>query len=287
MASSGIKLGREDYKKKKELEEFRKLGAAPAEVDDDGYSINPHIPQYMAEAPWYLSNGRPGLRHQRLNKDISKIAKVGAVIKRGFRYDEDGNLIRNKKWTKGCCENCGASTHKTKECVYRPRKIKAKFVSTNIAPDEVIPTLEGGKVYSYDGKRDRWNNYNIANHQLIIERHQKVEKARRDKKAAELDRQILDEKNLKKLKKKAKRVKPKKKTKKSGTNGGDQEEIDSDDEDSSDSDSDDSDDSDLDSDDGIKDRGEVIQRFDSKKRQTVRNLRIREDLPKYLRNLSM
>eukprot|EP01083_Nonionella_stella_P115881 343926_1 len=80
MASSGIKLGREDYKKKKELEEFRKLGAAPAEVDDDGYSINPHIPQYMAEAPWYLSNGRPGLRHQRLTKDTSKIAKVGHIV---------------------------------------------------------------------------------------------------------------------------------------------------------------------------------------------------------------
>jgi len=42
----------------------------------------------------------------------------------------------------------------------------------------------------------------------------------------------------------------------------------------------------LDSDEGLKDKGEVIQRFDSKHRQTVRNLRIREDLPKYLRNLS-
>merc|ERR1712154_349437 len=114
----------------------------------------------MAEAPWYLSNGRPGLRHQRLNKDISKIAKVGNIVKRGYKYDEDGNLIRK-------------------------RKFKAKYRATNIAPEEHIQSLEDDKIYTYDGKRDRWNNYNIANHQLIIERHEKIEKYRRDKKAAE------------------------------------------------------------------------------------------------------
>lgn len=298
MASSGMKLGREDYKKKKELEEFRKLGAAPAEVDDDGYSINPHIPQYMAEAPWYLSNGRPGLRHQRLNKDISKIVKVGHTLKKGLKKDENGNYIKNKKWIKGSCENCGASTHKTKECVYRPRKIKAKYNNANIKPDEYLESQQDkDNIYTYDGKRDRWNNYNIANHQLIIQRHQKISQYRRQKKAEELDKQIIDQntskKKLKKLKQKAKKVKPAKKTKKKGNVNGEkdgddeEEEISSDDNDSSDSDSDDSDDSDLDSDDDMKDRGEVIQRFDSKKRQTVRNLRIREDLPKYLRNLSM
>eukprot|EP00493_Phyllostaurus_siculus_P004813 UN04836 len=36
----------------------------------------------------------------------------------------------------------------------------------------------------------------------------------------------------------------------------------------------------------MKDSGKVIQRFDSNARQTVRNLRIREDFPKYLRNLN-
>eukprot|EP00494_Astrolonche_serrata_P017292 UN17474 len=36
----------------------------------------------------------------------------------------------------------------------------------------------------------------------------------------------------------------------------------------------------------MADKGKVIQRFDTKTRQTVRNLRIREDFPKYLRNLN-
>merc|ERR1712228_990941 len=93
-------------------------------------------------------------------------------------------------------------------------------------------------------------------------------------------------KQLKKLKKKAKKVKSVKKTSSKKDDKSDGEEVESSDATSSDSDSDDSDDSDLDSDEGLKDKGEVIQRFDSKARQTVRNLRIREDMPKYLRNLN-
>merc|ERR1719373_898671 len=50
----------------------------------------------------------------------------------------------------------------------------------------------------------------------------------------------------------------------------------------SDSDSDDSSDDDED----MKDKGQVMQSFDSKQRQTIRNLRIREDRAKYLYNLN-
>jgi hypothetical protein len=51
--------GREAYRKAQELEEARKAGLAPAAVDEDGKEINPHIPQYMAAAPWYLNNDKP------------------------------------------------------------------------------------------------------------------------------------------------------------------------------------------------------------------------------------
>lgn len=51
--------GREAYRKAQELEEARKAGLAPAALDEDGKEINPHIPQYMAAAPWYLNNNKP------------------------------------------------------------------------------------------------------------------------------------------------------------------------------------------------------------------------------------
>lgn len=50
---------REEHRKQQELEEARKAGLAPAEIDEEGKEINPHIPQYMSSAPWYLNADKP------------------------------------------------------------------------------------------------------------------------------------------------------------------------------------------------------------------------------------
>ena len=65
MASSSLQYKtREDAKRARELDEARKAGLAPAEVDaETGQAINPHIPQYMTNAPWYLSQDKPSLKH--------------------------------------------------------------------------------------------------------------------------------------------------------------------------------------------------------------------------------
>ena len=47
---------RENRRKQLELEGARKVGLPPAEVDEDGKEINPHIPHYMCYAPGYLSS---------------------------------------------------------------------------------------------------------------------------------------------------------------------------------------------------------------------------------------
>ncbi|KAJ9152897.1 hypothetical protein P3X46_026405 [Hevea brasiliensis] len=67
---------REDHRKQIELAEARKAGLAPAEVDEDGREINPHIPQYMSSPPWYLDNSqKPSLRHQRKRKSDPNYSK--------------------------------------------------------------------------------------------------------------------------------------------------------------------------------------------------------------------
>ena len=67
------KMTREDWRKKEDLEEQRKLGNAPAEVDEEGKDINPHIPQYISSVPWYVDPSKmPTLKHQRPQPEKQK-----------------------------------------------------------------------------------------------------------------------------------------------------------------------------------------------------------------------
>ncbi|XP_069027413.1 pre-mRNA-splicing factor SLU7 [Embiotoca jacksoni] len=235
------KMTREDWRKKKELEEQRKLGNAPAEVDEEGKDINPHIPQYISSVPWYIDpSKRPTLKHQRPQfESEEQYSNIAEWYKRGVQ--ETGLAT---KFRKGACENCGAMTHKKKDCLERPRKVGARYTGTSIAPDEhsqVQLSLD------YDGKRDRWNGYDPEDHQRIVEEYAKVDLAKRTLKAQKLQDELA-----------------------SGKLDQTEREHDSEDEDE---------------DKYADDVDMPGQNFDSKRRITVRNLRIREDTAKYLRNL--
>lgn len=226
------KKSREDWRKAKELEEARKAGTAPAAVDEEGKDINPHIPQYISTAPWYYGSAGPTLRHQRPQEEKkTQYSSIDEWYKKGV---DTSKVIT--KYRKGACENCGAMTHKKKDCMERPRKVGAKFSGAKIAHDEFIqPNI----VSDYDGKRDRWSGYDPAQHREIVEEYQKVEEAKRALKAAKLK---------------------------------------------------DNPDAELSADEEDEDKyvDEVDMpgtKVDSKQRITVRNLRIREDTAKYLRNL--
>lgn len=235
------KMTREDWRKKKELEEQRKLGNAPAEVDEEGKDINPHIPQYISSVPWYIDpSKRPTLKHQRPQSESQKqYSAIGEWYKRGV---QENSLTT--KYRKGACENCGAMTHKKKDCLERPRKVGAKFTGTGIAPDEHSQVQLD---LDYDGKRDRWNGYDPEEHQRIVEEYAKVDLAKRTLKAQKLQDELA-----------------------SGKLDPTEREHDSEDEDE---------------DKYADDIDMPGQNFDSKRRITVRNLRIREDTAKYLRNL--
>merc|ERR1711913_16185 len=76
------------------------------------------------------------------------------------------------KYRKGACENCGAVTHKKRDCLERPRKIGAKYSGANFAPDE---SLQPKLALDFDGKRDRWNGYNPDEHREVIEEFKKLD----------------------------------------------------------------------------------------------------------------
>ncbi|XP_060524115.1 pre-mRNA-splicing factor Slu7 [Cylas formicarius] len=224
------KKSREDWRKAKELEEARKAGTAPAAVDEEGKDINPHIPQYISNAPWYYGTTGPTLKHQRPQEEKQRqYSGIDEWYKRGL----DTTKIVTK-YRKGACENCGALTHKKKDCMDRPRKVGAKYSGTNMLPDEFV---QKNLALSFDGKRDRWSGYDPGEHKSVLEEFQKVEEAKRQLKAEKLDANQSDE-------------------------GEDQDE------------------------DKYVDEVDMPgTKVDSKQRITVRNLRIREDTAKYLRNL--
>ncbi|KAI9029388.1 pre-mRNA-splicing factor SLU7 [Hyaloraphidium curvatum] len=240
MSAATSKLTREEFRKQKDLEAARKAGTAPAEVDEEtGRDINPHIPQYISKAPWYIDTGAVSLGHQR-----------GTVGKAQKDVTADEWALKGakgpaaSKYRKGACENCGAMTHKTKECIERPRKLGAKWTNRDIAPDEIVLSVEDG----WDEKRDRWKGYDSAEHLRMVEEFELVDQERRKLKAEELERRLQEAQGDEAAEAVAEQEQDEDKYADSADMPG--------------------------------------QKVDTKTRTTIRNLRIREDTAKYLRNLN-
>jgi Pre-mRNA splicing Prp18-interacting factor len=244
------KLSREEFRRQKDLDAARKAGTAPAALDEEGKAINPHIPQYISQAPWYLDTGLPSLAHQRRPDYDSGSNKLDDWYTRGQKAGPAAT-----KYRKGACENCGAMTHKLKDCLERPRKKGAKFTGKDIQADEIIQDVQPG----YAAKRDRWNGYDASEHKRIYDEYAAIEAARQKLREEEIDNQTTTD--LAAVRKVAK-----------AKTGGDDEFGSSDEEDADE--------------DKYADAADAVgQKMDTKTRITVRNLRIREDTAKYLRNL--
>jgi len=271
MSGTG-RQSREDHKKARELEELRKAGTIAPEVDEDGNMVNPHIPQYMSQAPWYLDQ-KVGLKHQK--GWMEKITKTGS---------ESRSVMGQGRRKKGVSKTRDEFGELVKPTVKRRGK---QVEEPTIAP------RDNGYDDSYDGKHDRWNGYDPSQYKQVIDRHEALDNARRKKKATELDQKMsqkMAKKAAKTAKKEERRLKKEQKLQEKaaeGTLGSDK----------SDSDNDSDSDSDSDGSDGgddMKLRNEDNQmgsKFDNHEggskgiRTTVRNLRIREDTAKYLYNL--
>ncbi len=141
-------------------------------------------------------------------------------------------------------------THTVKDCLERPRKVGAKYTGQDIQADDVISSIDLG----FEAKRDRWNGYDPEDHVQVVKDWEVVEEKRAQLREAKMKEKLeAGELDAKK--------------------------------DASSSDSEDDDE--ADGGDKYAEEADVVgQHVDAKSRVTVRNLRIREDTAKYLKDLS-
>lgn len=108
---------------------------------NSGKLINPHNPEYITKRPWYLGESGPSLNHHAKQRSDATLGLQEAeeILARKPKF-----VGRATTYRKGACENCGAMTHKKKDCLERPRSLakSAKVSGMDIAPDEGLTKLD-------------------------------------------------------------------------------------------------------------------------------------------------
>lgn len=143
---------------------------------------NEYIPSFISKKPFYLEgpdSENDYLDHQRLQNAAPDQSKW---------YDRGKRLgPAATKFRKGACENCGAMTHKTKECLSRPRAKGAKWTGKDIQADEVVQDVQLG----WDAKRDRWNGYDATEYRAVIAEYEELESLKKSAKGSDTNGQKL------------------------------------------------------------------------------------------------
>ncbi|CZR64128.1 probable step II splicing factor [Phialocephala subalpina] len=131
---------------------------------------NEYIPSFISKKPFYIGDDDQNdyLEHQRLQK--------AAQSDQSKWYDRGKKLgPAATKFRKGACENCGAITHKTKECLSRPRAKGARWTGKDIQADEVVQDVSLG----WDAKRDRWNGYDPKEYKAVVDEYSQMEELKK------------------------------------------------------------------------------------------------------------
>jgi len=145
-------------------------------VEPAAKGVNEYIPSFISKKPFYVADDEDStsdyLEHQRLQKSAADQAALASQ-----RWYDRGRKLgpAATKFRKGACENCGAMTHKTKDCLSRPRKQGAKWTGKDIQADEVLQDVSLG----WDAKRDRWNGYDAKEYGQVVEEYTALEEMKR------------------------------------------------------------------------------------------------------------
>ncbi|KAF7563894.1 hypothetical protein G7046_g233 [Stylonectria norvegica] len=132
---------------------------------------NIYIPSFISKRPFYAGeegdeDDKDYLKHQRREEKNENSQWYNRGRKAGPAAT---------KYRKGACENCGAMTHKAKDCLSRPRTKGAKWTGRDIQADEVIQDVKMG----WDAKRDRWNGYDAKEYRNVVEEYNQMEDLRK------------------------------------------------------------------------------------------------------------
>ncbi len=143
---------------------------------------NAYIPEFISRRPFYVEETTDYLEHQRLTKK--------EVDEKWYDRGRKAGPAATK-YRKGACENCGAMTHKAKDCLSRPRARGAKWTGRDIEADEVIEEVALG----WDAKCDRWNGYDASEYAAVVVQKQELDRMRRaaqEQQAADEGRELED-----------------------------------------------------------------------------------------------
>ncbi len=179
---------KEERQRQRALEEARKAGIVAPETDEEGKPINPHIPQFMASAPWYLNQDQPTLKHQK-NWKGTGTGPPGASKQAWYARGSELKGFQATKYRKGACTNCGSMSHKAKDCLERPRAKGARYTNKNIAADEKEQRVH---VEDFDAKRDRWNGFDEREWAKNAEKFEAVAALREEMRKKEALEKALD-----------------------------------------------------------------------------------------------
>lgn len=197
-------------KKRQEDAVKKQNGDIAPDVDQDGKMINPHNPDFITRVPWYLGNSGPTLKHHEVQKvdHFLSLKESDELVEAKLRTQQEIRERHSKTtFRKGACKNCGAMSHKEKDCVERPRSSKKAAWKTglDIAPDEVsLKFEEHGKV-SYSAKRDQWQGYDPTQYTSVVDRFERLEEERKRYKQEQKEQKRLEEEE-KQIKKKAEKL---------------------------------------------------------------------------------
>jgi pre-mRNA-processing factor SLU7 len=146
--------------------------SAPPKPPAEDTSRNEYIPAFISKAPfWAEQSDSDYLEHQR------NFSAPKDTLDKAKWYDRGKKLgPAATKYRKGACQNCGAMTHKTKECLSRPRKTGAKWSGRDIQADEVVDSVQLG----WDAKRDRWNGYDAREYDQVVKDYEELETLQKD-----------------------------------------------------------------------------------------------------------